>query len=132
MLHAGRTKDPPGTPGWLDSLIITWLEHGDCTHPRQTKSYRPGTALRHLISIRHRTCASPGCRRPAEQCDLDHTQPFDQGGRTCECNLAPACRRHHRCKQAPGWHLTHTTPGHLTWTTPSGRRYTVAPDSYPI
>ncbi len=117
--RTSHSKDPPGTVAWLTSLTVTWLERGDCTHRRQTGSYRPGPALRHLVKIRHRTCASPGCRRPAEQCDDDHTQPFDQGGRTCECNLAPQCRRHHRCKQAPGWHLTQTTPGHLTWTTPS-------------
>ena len=24
--------------------------------------------------------------------DDDHTIPFDQGGRTCECNLSPACK----------------------------------------
>jgi hypothetical protein len=35
------------------------------------------------------TCAFPGCRRPASQCDLDHTAPFQRGGLTCECNLAP-------------------------------------------
>jgi hypothetical protein len=24
---------------------------------------------------------------------LDHTDPHHQGGRTCECNLAPPCKR---------------------------------------
>jgi hypothetical protein len=27
-------------------------------------------------------------------------------GLTCECNLAPRCGHHHRCKQADGWQLT--------------------------
>jgi hypothetical protein len=26
---------------------------------------------------------------PAVKCDSDHTQPYDQGGRTCECNTGP-------------------------------------------
>jgi hypothetical protein len=33
--------------------------------------------------------------------------------------------------QAPGWALTQTHPGHMTWTTPSGRTYTTEPTSYP-
>jgi hypothetical protein len=130
-------RGSPGTgtgtgPVSWPPLKIHWLEHGTCAHPRQTKAYRPGKLLRHLIMIRHRTCAAPGCRRPAEHCDLDHTIPYDQGGRTCECNLASACRRHHQVKQAPGWHLDQPEPGHLIWTTPSGRAYAVQPDRYPV
>jgi hypothetical protein len=56
--------------------------------------------------------------------------PFDQGGRTCECNLAPLCRRHHRAKQAPGWHLDQHRPGEMTWRTPSGRVYQTTGDPY--
>ncbi len=44
---------------------------------------------------------------------------------------APVCRHDHRAKQAPGWALTQTQPGHMTWTTPSGRTYTTGPTSYP-
>src|SRR5580658_9954931 len=135
--HACLRRPPargsPGTgSGSWPPLKIHWLERGPCTHRRETKAYRPGKLLRHLIVIRHRTCGAPGCRRPAQHCDLDHTIPFDQGGRTCECGLAPACRRHHQVKQAPGWHLDQPRPGHLTWTTPSGRTYTTQPDTYPV
>jgi hypothetical protein len=135
--HACLRRPPargsPGTgSGSWPPLKIHWLERGPCTHRRETSAYRPGKLLRHLIIIRHRTCTAPGCRRPAQHCDLDHTIPFDQGGRTCECNLAPACRRHHQVKQAPGWHLDQPRPGHLTWTTPSGRTYTTQPDTYPV
>src|SRR5580658_5271997 len=135
--HACLRRPPargsPGSgPGSWPPLKIHWLERGPCTHRRETKAYRPGKLLRHLIVIRHRTCGAPGCRRPAQHCDLDHTIPFDQGGRTCECGLAPACRRHHQVKQAPGWHLDQPRPGHLTWTTPSGRTYTTQPDTYPV
>lgn len=117
---------------WLSSLRVQWLERGDCGHRRQGIAYRPGRALRHLVQIRHRTCAHPGCRRPAEDCDLDHTIAYQDGGRTCECNLAPFCRRHHQVKQAQGWHVTQPEPGTLVWTTPHGRSYQAEPDSYPV
>jgi len=51
-------------------------------------------------------------------------------GRTCECNLAPLCRRHHQAKQAPGWQLTQAQPGQMTWRLPSGRVYKTVGDPY--
>jgi hypothetical protein len=99
---------------------------GCCDHALETPAYQPTPTLRHLAGIRHNTCVFPGCRRPAAQCDDDHTIPYDQGGKTCLCNLAPLCRHHHQVKQAPGWTLQQTSPGVLTWTAPSGRRYTSA------
>ena len=109
-----------------------FLETGDCSHARQAHGYRLPRSLRHLITIRQPTCGHPGCGRDAYRCDLDHTRPWHLGGPTCECNLAPLCRRHHQTKQTPGWHLDQTAPGVLTWTTPHGRRYTTVPDLYPI
>jgi hypothetical protein len=94
-------------------------------------AYRPPDSLRHLIEIRDRTCRFPACRRPARRCDIDHTIPYKRGGPTCECNLAPLCRRHHRLKQAHGWTLIQPEPGELIWVTPSGRRYPVTADPYP-
>ncbi|HEY0717463.1 MAG TPA: HNH endonuclease signature motif containing protein [Streptosporangiaceae bacterium] len=66
----------------------------------------------------------------ASVCDDDHTIPFDQGGRTCQCNLGPLCRRHHRVKQARGWRLEQPEPGVFTWTMPSGRVYTTGPTEH--
>jgi hypothetical protein len=133
----GRGPGPPGAgagdlAGWLAGLRFNWLERGGCAHSRQTAAYRPGRRLRELVVIRHRTCGFPGCRRPAARCDLDHTIPFDQGGATCECNLAPLCRQHHQVKQALGWQLTQPEPGVLTWTAPHGRSYVVMADRYPV
>ena len=121
----------PGPPAWLASIPMTWFEPAGCTHERQSTAYRPPPTLQHLIRVRQQTCAFPGCRRPASQCDLDHTVPFQRGGLTCECNLAPLCRRHHKAKQAPGWWLEQPCPGVLTWTIPSGRSYSTCPTVYP-
>jgi hypothetical protein len=109
---------------------MEFLEAGSCSHARRTSQYRPGRNLVHLIRVRQRTCSFPGCRRPARRCDLDHTVPYDQGGATCECNLAPLCRRHHQAKQASGWQLTQDQPGVLTWRMPHGRTYQITGDPY--
>jgi hypothetical protein len=129
-------QGPPGPRtlrGLLELLNITDLTpviRGPCQHARAEDRYRPGRRLRHLIRARNTTCTAPGCGRRATGCDLDHTDPWHQGGRTCECNLAPLCRHHHRCKQAEGWRLEQPQPGVLVWHTPAGRTYTTTPTQY--
>jgi hypothetical protein len=131
VAHAcARASPGRARRAWLAGLSFSWLESGACGHARQVGGYRPGSLLRELVKVRQRTCGFPGCRRPARVCDDDHTVPYDQGGRTCECNLAPLCRRHHRAKQAPGWHLSQPEPGVLIWTTPHGRSYAVRQGAY--
>ena len=132
--RSGAPRLPPPAPDvmeWLAGIAIGKLETGDCSHLRESPAYRPPPSLRHLIAIRQPSCSFPGCRRPAARCDQDHTIPHDQGGRTCECNLATLCRRHHRAKQAHGWKLTQPEPGMMTWTTPSGRSYVTGAAAYP-
>jgi hypothetical protein len=122
---------PAGADGdWVLTFTIRPLATSGCGHHRETPRYRPAPALRHLITTRQRTCTFPGCRRPATRCDLDHTLAYDAGGRTCECNLAPLCRRHHQAKQTHGWHLHQPKPGILVWTLPHGRKYAVRPAPY--
>jgi Domain of unknown function (DUF222) len=106
------------------------VARGPCDHAHAEVGYHPSRKLAHLIRARSATCTAPGCRRPAARCDLDHTVPWDQGGITCECDLAPLCRHHHRCKQAEGWQLEQPEPGVLIWRTPSGRSYTTTPTNY--
>jgi hypothetical protein len=114
------------------TFTITPLGGHTCDHASETPGYRPSAGLRHLVEIGQPTCSHPGCRRPAASCDLDHTEAYHRGGRTCLCNLAPLCRKHHRCKQAQGWRLEQPEPGVLVWQTPSGRTYTVTPAEYPV
>ncbi len=127
----GSHPPPPNVMDWLADITISKLETGECSHLRESPGYRPPPVLRHLITIRQPTCSFPGCRRPAARCDQDHTVAYDQGGRTCECNLAPLCRRHHRCKQTEGWWLEQPEPGVLVWHTPAGRTYTTTPTVCP-
>jgi hypothetical protein len=121
----GRLPDLSGSSGFI--VAISPLAGDRCDHRHQEPAYQPSRRLRHLIEARHTTCCAPGCGRAAARCDLDHTVPYDQGGRTCECNLAPLCRHHHRCKQSEGWQLEQAAPGQLRWTTPSGRIHLTSP-----
>jgi Domain of unknown function (DUF222) len=105
---------------------------GGCAHTDQSPGYRPPPRLREYVTARDVTCRNPACRQPAWRADLDHTIPYEHGGRTCRCNFGGGCRRHHQLKQHPRWKLEQTKPGVFTWTTPAGRTYTVGPDSHPL
>jgi hypothetical protein len=128
---------PPAGPAairWARGLArrLEFLQTRTCDHARAEDSYQPSARLRDLIRFRQPECSFLGCRRPAGRCDLDHTIPYDQGGLTCECNLAPLCRRHHRAKQIPGWRLTQDQPGSMRWRLPSGREYHALAHAYPV
>jgi hypothetical protein len=130
--------DPRVVRQWLRGLTPDWLSTGtdstgtDCDHAGQSAGYRPAARLAHLVKIRNPACTAPGCRRSAHSCDLDHLVPYDRGGRTCWCNLHPACRRDHQLKQEPGWHAEMSPDGMVTWSLPHGRAYTTKPEPYPV
>jgi hypothetical protein len=133
---------PPGgygtwrlrTPGPGPDLIVTLdpLTTDPCDHRHETKAHDPGVKLRHLSQVRHATCTSPVCRRPAVQCDFEHNTPYEAGGRTCLCNGGPKCRHDHRLKQHPKWKVDQLPDGTFRWTAPAGRTYTAEPTRYPI
>jgi hypothetical protein len=93
--------------------------------------YRPSTALAELIRCRDLHCRFPGCDKPAEFCDIDHTVPWQQGGPTHPSNMALLCRAHHLLKTfwqgQTGWGEKQYGDGTIVWTSPSGRRYTTTP-----
>jgi hypothetical protein len=122
------------TPGGGPDLIITLesLTTSPCDHRHEARGHDPGVRLKHLIQVRHATCTSPVCRRPAAQCDVEHNTPYEAGGRTCRCNAGPKCRHDHRLKQHPKWRVDQLPDGTFRWTTPAGRSYTTEPTRYPI
>ena len=133
---------PPGgygtwrlhTPGDGPDLLVTLdpLTTQDCDHQFESRGHDPGVKLKHLSQIRHATCTSPVCRRPARRCDFEHNTPYEAGGRTCLCNAGPKCRHDHRLKQHPKWKVDQLPDGTFRWTTPAGRTYTTEPTRYPI
>jgi hypothetical protein len=91
-----------------------------------TDTYRPSARLAKLVRARDRRCRFPGCTVAAVFCDLDHVRPWPAGPTTAT-NLICLCRRHHRVKQRPGWHVTLATDGIAHWTDPTGRTRTTHP-----
>jgi hypothetical protein len=125
-----RLRIPGGGPGLI--VAIDTLDTVDCGHRYQSQGHDPGVRLRHLSQVRHATCTSPVCRRPAAQCDFEHNTAYEAGGRTCLCNGGPKCRHDHRLKQQRGWTVDQLPDGTFRWTTPSGRSYDTEPTRYPI
>jgi hypothetical protein len=141
FIPASRDGPPGGygtwrlrVPGSGPDLIVAidTLDTQNCQHRYQARGHDPGVKLRHLSQVRHATCTSPVCRRPARTCDFEHNVPFEAGGRTCLCNGGPKCRHDHRLKQQPGWTVDQLPDGTFRWTTPAGRSYDTEPTRYPI
>ena len=107
---AARNRDGPDAQqaaalaDFLRDLNVTFtpIAKGTCDHAGQEDRYTPSRKLKHLVRARTATCPAPGCGAQAYHNDLDHTLAYP-AGITCQCDLAPPCRRHHRVKQAPGW-----------------------------
>jgi hypothetical protein len=128
----GNARDGPAALArFLRDLNVTFtpIATGSCDHAAAEHRYVPSRALKDLVRARTATCPAPGCGAHAYHNDLDHTVPYP-AGLTCQCDLSPPCRHHHRVKQAPGWRLEQPRPGIMTWHTPSGRVYTTRPTVY--
>ena len=125
-----RLRVPSGGPDLI--VAIDTLDTQNCEHRYEARGHDPGVRLRHLSQVRHATCTSPVCRRPARTCDFEHNVPYEAGGRTCLCNGGPKCRHDHRLKQQPGWKVDQLPDGTFRWTTPAGRSYDTEPTRYPI
>jgi hypothetical protein len=135
----GGNRDGPPSPAGpgigeiLRKLGVTIepIARGTCDHRHEEPGYKPSRKLRHLVAARTATCTSPGCGQTWARSDFEHTVPYDQGGRTCECDGGPTCRHDHRKKQSRGWKLEQPEPGIMRWTAPSGRQYVTGPTQYP-
>lgn len=102
-------------------------------HPQDAapeSGYRPSAALADFIRCRDLTCRFPGCGRPAEKADIDHTVPYPLGP-THPSNLKILCRVHHLLKTfwvgPNGWRDRQGPDGTVTWTAPTGHTYVTKP-----
>ena len=85
------------------------------------ETYLPPQHLVDFLTARDRTCRFPSCSQPARVTDIDHAQPWEEGGKTSAANLGLLCRRHHRMKTHDGWKLQSHDDGSCTWTSPVGK-----------
>jgi len=130
-LAEGRLKSRP----WLDpDLLNPDLLNPDLLNPTggpvDRRGYRPTAAQRAFVNARDRTCRAPGCRRPAQSCEQDHTRDWLYSRDTSVVNLCCLCKRHHRAKHQGRFRVRRGYHG-IDWTTPLGRVYTVLPEDAP-
>lgn len=99
---------------------LTVVPVHDLEDHARVEQYEIRGRMRQRQELAHPTCVFPWCSRPSHRCDLDHRVAYDAGGASCDCNLAPLCRRHHRLKTHRGYRYTLIEPGTFLWSTPHG------------
>ena len=107
----------------------------DVRHPGDAPAearYLASPTLANFVRCRDLTCRFPGCDKPAERCDIDHTVPYPVGP-THASNLKCLCRYHHLLKTfwigVKGWRDRQLPDGTVVWTSPTGHTYTTYPGS---
>jgi hypothetical protein len=118
------------------ALLAALIAAGATVRPLKAPAVDPESGywipdeLRHWIKARDLVCRFPGCDRPIEFCDLDHTIAWDDGGPTHASDLKGYCRHHHGVKTfRDGWSEVQLPDGTLILTTPTGRTYKTLPTS---
>ena len=82
--------------GILERARIREVRHPGADTPADP-GYTPTRALADFIRCRDLTCRFPGCDKPAQVCDIDHTVAYPVGP-THPSNLKCLCRFHHLLK----------------------------------
>jgi len=102
----------------------------DLNEHLDVEAYEVRGRLREQTLLTHPTCVFPWCTRPSRglepgehDADCDHRIPYAQVQRSCSCNLAPLCRRHHRVKTHAGWTYTPLERGSYVWRSPHGYQF---------
>lgn len=112
----------------MPGVIIKPMTVIDLNEEICTDAYTPTVRLRTQVRLIDQTCAFPNCNVKAENCDLDHRIPFDQGGKTTTSNLTCLCRHHHRAKTHLGWTYQRLAPGRYRWRSPHGYEFITSPE----
>ncbi|WP_244929050.1 HNH endonuclease signature motif containing protein [Nocardioides sp. W7] len=92
----------------------------DLTGHVHVDAYETPDRLRERQVLLQHTCVFPWCHKPARRADCDHIDPAARGGPTCDCNIAPLCRRHHRGKTHTRWRYDKVDDTSFVWRSPNG------------
>jgi len=96
--------------------LLTPLYWTDRAEPQ----HDPSTAVRQFLQVRDLTCDGPGCPRSASACELDHEQPWVDGGQTAPWNLTHRSTRCHHRKHDDWSVIRDEETGASTWRSPTG------------
>jgi Domain of unknown function (DUF222) len=141
---AGIDDEPAEIPGWGTVLadvarqivdeasdsewrIVPVDENGQAVGVVTTRR-RPTAVQKRQVETRNPTCVFPGCRMPAQDCDLNHEIPWAEAHRTTTRELGPLCRHDHNTHHRHRWKLKQIRPGVYEWTSLLGHIYTTGPD----
>lgn len=115
----------------LDRATLRDVHHPGPSTPPEPR-YTPSRRLAEYVRCRDLTCRFPGCDKPAQFCDIDHTVPYPVGP-THPSNLKCLCRFHHLLKTfycgPGGWRDRQLPDGTVDWTSPTGHTYVTHPGS---
>lgn len=119
--------DPDSIQRWMFTILD---DHGRRL-TQITTNRRPTNSQKRQVRSRDLTCKFPNCRKPADQCQLDHTTPYADHGITHPSNLADLCPAHHRLRTQLGLDYQITINGNAYWHLPDGRILFVPADGLP-
>ncbi len=113
---------------WLESDTVREVDL-DAAAEHTLSGYVPNPAMRAAAFARDGTCIFPGCMRSAEQCQLDHRIPYDEGGPTTVSNLYSLCAHHHNWKtDRTAFYVPDPVTGDIIWLFADGT-FTIAEPS---
>lgn len=97
-LANGTVVRPDELAEYFDTAMLeTVLFDGPSTVLSVSRRRSFTGAIRRAIEVRDRRCQHPsGCDEPASRCDVDHIQPFSEGGVTSQSNGRLLCSTHNR------------------------------------
>jgi hypothetical protein len=112
----------------VDAVIAALIGHvrrvvfnsASCTIDLGVTSRLFRGASRLAVWLQGTRCLWPGCGR--HHCQIDHSRPWHDHGRTNSTNGAPTCGHHNRWK----------TRGYHTWRDPNGHWHTYRPNGTEI
>ena len=130
FVMGGGVMPTPLLAATLNRATVREIRHPGDAPPEPR--YVPSRALAEFVRCRDLTCRWPGCDKPADVCDLDHTVPYPYGP-THGSNLKCLCRFHHLLKTfwcgVGGWRDRQRPDGTVIWTSPTGHTYSTKPGS---
>ena len=102
----------------------------DLNNQAPVDAYEIPAKMREAVELIHPADVFPYAVNTSRRMDLDHAQPYSEGGKTGVGNLGPLTRTHHRIKthdteNGQGWEVRHPFPGIIIWRDPYGAHYLV-------
>ena len=117
--------------GILERATVRAIRHPGGNSPPEPR-YTPSRQLAEFVRCRDLTCRFPGCDKPAQVCEIDHTVPYPVGP-THPSNTKCLCPFHHLLKTfwvgRTGWSEKQLPDGTVVWTLPTGHTRTTYPGS---